>query len=68
MPTSQMQQDPGALISQGGDIDNRVKTLLDALRMPSGDEEARAPSPGAGLLYCLMESDTLGSGLIDHNQ
>lgn len=57
------QQDPGALISQGGDIDNRVKTLLDALRMPSGDEEARAPSLGAGLLYCLMESDTLVSRL-----
>lgn len=25
---------PGRLISQGGDIDNRLKTLFDALRMP----------------------------------
>ena len=26
---------PGKLILQGGDIDNRLKTLLDALKMPS---------------------------------
>lgn len=55
------QQDPGALISQGGDIDNRIKTLLDALRMPSSDEEAKSPTDiGANsTIFCLMESDTL---------
>lgn len=57
------QQDPGALISQGGDIDNRVKTLLDALRIPSADEETRAPTGGDGMAFCLMESDTLVSRL-----
>lgn len=58
------QQDPGALISQGGDIDNRIKTLLDALRMPSPDEEVRAPTTiDDELTYCLMESDTLVSRL-----
>src|SRR5579862_2503966 len=36
------QQDPGELVSQGGDIDNRVKTLLDALRVPSKAEQDRA--------------------------
>jgi hypothetical protein len=57
------QQDPGALISQGGDLDNRIKTLLDALRMPSKDEQDRSGQPDGSKLYCLMESDTLVSRL-----
>ena len=56
------QQDPGELVSQGGDIDNRIKTLLDALRMPSVDEHRRNP-PTECDLFCLMESDTLVSAL-----
>jgi len=27
--------EPGRLVSRGGDIDNRIKTLLDGLRMPT---------------------------------
>ena len=27
--------DPGATVSQGGDLDNRIKTLFDGLRMPA---------------------------------
>ena len=30
---------PGAIITQGGDIDNRLKTLFDALRMPQNENE-----------------------------
>jgi hypothetical protein len=56
------QDDPGALVSQGGDLDNRIKTLLDALRVPSKDEQTRAP-PKAEHTYCLMESDTLVASL-----
>jgi len=56
------QADPGALISQGGDIDNRIKLLLDALRMPDKDEQDRYP-PEEDMLYCLMESDHLVSRL-----
>lgn len=56
------QEDPGALVLQGGDIDNRIKTLLDALRMPSPDENARVNAV-PGLYHCLMESDTLVSSL-----
>jgi hypothetical protein len=52
------QQDPGVLVSQGGDIDNRIKVLLDALRMPERDEHDRDPPEGAGL-FTLMQSDTL---------
>lgn len=57
------QEDPGALISQGGDIDNRIKTLLDALRIPT-DQEVNVVRPeGNSIVYCLMESDTLVSSL-----
>lgn len=56
------QEDPGALITKGGDVDNRIKTLLDALRMPSPEEQRRIPTPGNDL-HCLMESDALVSRL-----
>ncbi|KKC24677.1 hypothetical protein [Sphingomonas sp. SRS2] len=56
------QQDPGDLISQGGDIDNRIKVLLDALRVPSPEEASKIEVP-EGLTHCLMESDTLVSRL-----
>jgi hypothetical protein len=53
---------PGHLVTQGGDIDNRLKTLLDALRMPhnsgeipSGDVRAANENP----FSCLLEDDSL---------
>src|SRR5439155_15756508 len=30
---------PGSIISKGGDIDNRIKTLLDGLRVPASPDE-----------------------------
>ena len=56
------QEDPGMLVTQGGDLDGRIKTLLDALRMPSKDEQQIAPPPNAHE-YCLMEQDALVSAL-----
>jgi len=56
-------EDPGALVLQGGDIDGRIKTLFDALRMPSEAEEKAGGVPTANPLYCLLESDTLISDL-----
>ncbi|MCR9078487.1 MAG: hypothetical protein NXH78_05240 [Hyphomonadaceae bacterium] len=56
------QEDPGALISQAGDIDGRLKILLDALRMPTVAEQERAV-PTEKQVFCLMESDTLVSAL-----
>lgn len=54
------QEDPGSLVLQGGDLDNRVKALLDALRMP--DLEIARMHPQANILTCcLLESDTLVS-------
>jgi hypothetical protein len=55
------QEDPGALVLQGGDVDNRIKTLFDALRIPSADEQKKNP-PKEDPTYCLLESDTLISG------
>lgn len=52
------QEDPGSLVLQGGDIDGRIKTLFDALRMPAEDIAARYPQ-AQNPTYCLLESDML---------
>ena len=52
------QEDPGSLILQGGDLDGRIKTLFDALRMPTSEVAARYPQ-AQNPTYCLLESDTL---------
>ena len=51
---------PGGVL-QSGDIDNRLKTLFDALRMPSPDEVTKkiSPSEGENPFYCLLEDDRL---------
>lgn len=50
---------PGALITQGGDLDNRIKVLFDALRMPTQGENPPADLTVPDPMYCLLESDTL---------
>ena len=55
---------PGALKAQSGDLDNRVKTLLDALRMPRNvDELPTGDKPGhdENPLFCLLEDDALSN-------
>jgi len=52
----------GRIFVRGGDIDNRLKTLLDALKIPN--EEAAlpsgaSPSPDELPFYCLLEDDSL---------
>jgi hypothetical protein len=54
---------PGSLISSGGDIDNRLKVLFDALRVPQDDNEVRGIEPGEDvILACLTEDDKLITG------
>lgn len=54
---------PGQLISGGGDLDNRIKTLFDALRIPADDNEVRGLRPdGGNSLFCLTENDGLITG------
>ena len=56
------QQPRGTLITDGGDIDNRLKTLLDGLRVPHGSMEGRTelpPQPDPQPFFCLLEDDSL---------
>lgn len=56
------QQPRGTLITDGGDIDNRLKTLLDGLRVPHGSMEGRTElpaDPDPKPFYCLLEDDSL---------
>jgi hypothetical protein len=56
------QQPPGKLLGEGGDIDNRLKTLLDALRMPHTAETQQAQietRPDDDPIHCLLQDDAL---------
>jgi hypothetical protein len=58
-------EEPGSLVFQGGDIDGRLKTFFDALRIPDGAEIKEGKPdymPVAQPLYCLMETDALIAG------
>ncbi len=53
---------PGQIRDSAGDIDNRIKTLIDALRIPSHASEMKKragdeadPNP----MYCLLQDDKL---------
>jgi hypothetical protein len=45
-------------VVNSGDLDNRIKTLIDALRIPSADEVVEGPE---NPLCCVMENDKLVS-------
>lgn len=54
---------PGTIIGHGGDIDNRLKTLFDSLRLPTADEippdkveDLISASPP---FFCLLKDDAL---------
>ena len=51
---------PGSPIISGGDIDNRLKVLIDGLKMPQECSQLPAgwkPGPEHDPLYCLMQDD-----------
>jgi hypothetical protein len=52
---------PGSLIKSGGDIDNRLKVLFDALKMPRPGEfdSSVPPAPDEDPFFCLVEDDSL---------
>jgi hypothetical protein len=56
---------PGNLVRSGGDIDNRIKVLFDALRMPDGCKELAGNAPGEGEdpFFCLLENDSMITGV-----
>jgi hypothetical protein len=52
----------GVLIRHGGDIDARLKTILDGLRVPTSEQELpkdTQPSAAQSPFYCLLEDDSL---------
>lgn len=52
---------PGGLL-ESGDIDNRLKTIFDALRLPQSSNELggyTAPDADEDPFYCLLEDDKL---------
>jgi len=51
----------GVIVTRGGDIDNRLKTLLDSLRIPQKNDLPKNDSPkdGETPFYCLLEDDKL---------
>lgn len=52
---------PGSLV-QSGDIDNRLKTLFDALRLPGPDAKelgGHSPADDENPFYCLLQDDRL---------
>lgn len=51
---------PGSIV-HGGDMDNRLKTLFDALRMPHDLSELAGVAPGRQdeRIFCLLEDDSL---------
>lgn len=51
----------GEIITQAGDIDNRLKTLFDALQMPKPNQipENEVPQEGEDPFFCLLEDDNL---------
>lgn len=53
---------PGSIITQSGDIDNRLKTLFDALRIPKKSDELPKndlPLDNETPFFCLLEDDNL---------
>jgi hypothetical protein len=59
-------ENPGDLILRGGAIDNRIKTLLDALRIPENGTELplnAVPDADEDPFFCLLENDSLVTDL-----
>jgi hypothetical protein len=53
---------PGNLIGEGGDIDNRLKTLFDALRVPGRDQVQNLRpdiNNDGNPLFCVVRDDSL---------
>ena len=56
---------PGSQLVHRGDLDNRLKTLIDALRYPETPRETggATPGPGEDPFFCLLQKDEYITGL-----
>lgn len=61
-----VRDEPGRAVTRGGDLDNRIKTLLDGLRKPHTENELANgdnPTSDESPFFCLLEDDALVSRL-----
>ena len=58
-------EDPGNVVAPGGDIDNRLKTLFDALSVPKDEQlpNGFSPTQDERPFHCLLEDDSLVTGV-----
>jgi hypothetical protein len=59
---SSSRKKPGSILESAGDIDNRIKTLIDALRIPADGSEMKRRTdddPDPNPRYCLLQDDAL---------
>jgi hypothetical protein len=56
-------EEPFNLMRQGGDLDGRIKTLFDALKMPDPKNEYIGLDPTADPLCVVLEDDALISDI-----
>lgn len=57
---------PGSIITQSGDIDNRLKTLFDSLKVPAESTaipKGDSPKNDEHPFFCLLEDDNLISSV-----
>lgn len=52
-----------SIVTNVGDLDNRLKTLFDALRAPNSAQEIKGHMPSIDSYCCLLENDILISSL-----
>jgi hypothetical protein len=58
-----LRQEPPGKVYQGGDLDGRIKTLVDAMTMPQHVEQVlEKDSTSLRPLHCLLEDDGMISG------
>ncbi len=60
-----LRRDPPGSVTSHGDIDNRIKTLIDALSLPDPNQMPKTICPGKGEdpFFVLMEDDNLLAGM-----
>jgi hypothetical protein len=60
-----LRKEPPGRVYQSGDLDGRMKTLIDALTMPQHIEQVleKTTTTKFAPLYCLLEDDSMISGL-----
>lgn len=62
-------EEPGKLLSQAGDLDNRLKALLEALKVPhelNALPSGAVPSEDEDPFFCLLQDDALIVSLAVH--